>query len=60
MMAGGAPMDCAHPFSPHMTANAANITAEGTMECASPSNPIRAFAAAETMSPVAMKRLMLQ
>ena len=60
MMAGGAPMDCAHPFSPHMMANAANITAVGTTECASPSSPIRAFAAAETMSPVAMKRLMLQ
>ena len=60
MMAGGAPMDCAHPLSPHMTANATNITAVGTTEWASPNSPIRAFATAETMSPVAMKRLMLQ
>ena len=60
MMAGGAPMDCAHPFRPHITANATNITAVGTTECASPMSPIRALAAAETMGPVAMKRLMLQ
>jgi len=45
-------MDCAHPFSPHITANATNITAVGTTECASPMSPIRALAAAETMSPV--------
>lgn len=53
-------MDCAHPLSPHMTANATNITVVGTTEWANPNSPIRAFAAAETMSPVAMKRLMLQ
>ena len=59
-MAGGAPMDCAQPLIPHITANVTNITAVGITECASPSSPIRAFTAAERMSPVAMKRLMLQ
>ncbi len=29
MMAGGAPMDCAQPLIPHITANVTNITACG-------------------------------
>ena len=60
MIAGGAPMDCAHPFRPHITANEMKMTAVGITECATPSAPMCMFATADTISPVAMKRLMLQ
>ena len=53
MIAGGAPIDCAQPLRPH-------ITAVGMTDWARPSTPISAFAEAETTRPVAMKRLMLQ
>ena len=45
MIAGGAPIDCAQPLSPHITAKATKTTAVGMTE---------------TTRPVAMKRLMLQ
>jgi|GEM_PF-5524764 hypothetical protein len=60
MIAGAAPIDCDQPFRPHITANAMKITAVGMTECISPSTPISMLAAAETIRPVAMKRLMLQ
>jgi len=60
MIAGGAPIDCAQPLSPHITAKATKTTAVGMTDWARPSTPISAFAEAETTRPVAMKRLMLQ
>lgn len=53
-------MDCAQPFRPHITANEMKMTAVGITECATPSAPMSMFATADTISPVAMKRLMLQ
>ena len=60
MIAGAAPIDCAQPFMPHRMVKTPKITTVGIIECMNPSIPIKALTTVVTMSPVAMKRLMLQ
>ena len=59
-MAGAAPIDCDQPLNAHITAKEMKMTAVGMTLCINPNTPIRALAAAETISPVAIKRFMLQ
>ena len=61
MIAGGAPIDCDHPLTPHITAKAMKSVILPTMPppLAKPSAPTSRLATAETHSPAAMKRLML-
>ena len=61
-MPGGAPIDCAHPLKPHRMKNATKVTAPmvPVNVCVNPKMPISRLATADTKSPVAMKRRMLQ
>ena len=62
IMAGGAPIDCAQPFTPHMTANTTNMTevVMAVMPEAKPSTPMIKLARVDTIRPVAINFLMLQ
>ena len=61
MIAGGAPIDCDHPLTPHMTAKAMKSVMLPTMPAppAKPNAPTSRLATAETLSPAAMNRLIL-
>ena len=62
MIAGGAPMDCAQPLMAQNTQNPVNSIelAIVPLSALTPSRPMMRFMVAETMRPVAMKRLMLE
>ena len=63
MTAGGAPIDCAQPFAPQKTEKSTNRTtppATETIGCTSPKIPISKLRIADSPSPKAMKRLILQ
>ena len=61
MIAGAAPIDWLQPLIPHRTAKTTNrvVVARAPPPENSPSSPTQRLAMNETVSPVAMKRLML-
>lgn len=61
MIAGGAPIDCDQPLTPHITAKATKSVMLPTtpIPLAKPSTPTSTLATADTHSPAAMKRLIL-
>ena len=62
MVPGGDPMDWAHPFTPHRRAKDTSITTEPMPSgpCSRPMIPSTRLMTADTPSPQAMKRRMLQ
>ena len=60
MTPGAEPIDCERPFIPQRMAKSMNMSTEGIMFWNIPSAAMRKFTMAETKSPVAMKRRMLQ
>ena len=62
MIAGGAPMDCDHPFTAQQTAKMTKRAdvARVPLRAATPSIPIVKFISTEITRPVAMKRLMFE